>query len=80
MKDWEEEDCRNVGCSLATFIRKRKTGEVAVAGWRLHYPQINSIFKEVEGFEEFMLVLANNTLRDTIYRTVYRVSVGPRYR
>ena len=28
------------------------------------------------GFEEFMLVIANNLLRDSMYGTVYRVSVG----
>ena len=76
MADWGLEECRRVGCSLATFLRKRKTGEVAVDAWRLHYPQMDVLFKEVVGFKEFMLVIANNTLRDSIYGTVYRVSVG----
>jgi len=31
MKDWGLQDCKRVGCSLATFIRKRKTGEAAVS-------------------------------------------------
>jgi len=34
------------------------------------------LFEEVEGFEEFMLVIANNTLRDSIYGMVLRVLVG----
>ena len=34
MKDWDGQDCRRVGCSLATFIRKRKTGGVALSAWR----------------------------------------------
>jgi len=34
------------------------------------------LFTEIPGFHEFMLVLANNTLRDSVYGTVYRVSVG----
>ena len=33
MVDWGEEECMRIGCSLATFLRKRKTGEVAVAAW-----------------------------------------------
>ena len=61
---------------MAAFLRKRKTGEVAVSAWRLHYAQLNVLFEEVDGFEAFMLVLANNTLRDTIYGTVFRVAFG----
>jgi len=38
--------------------------------------QINTLFDEVIGFEEFMLVLANNAARDSIYGMVYRVSIG----
>jgi len=76
MTDWGLDECRRVGCSLATFLRKRKTGEVALDAWRLHYPQLDVLFKEVVGFEEFMLVIAKNTLRDSIYGMVYRVTVG----
>ena len=76
MKDWSEEDCRRVGCSLATFIRKRKTGEAAIDAWRLHYAPLNILFDSVPGFDEFMLTIANNTLRDSIYGMIYRVSVG----
>ena len=76
MSDWGLEECRRVGCSLATFIRKRKTGEHAIDAWRLHYVQLDVLFKEVEGFGDFMLAIANRTLRDSIYGMVYRVSVG----
>jgi len=38
--------------------------------------QLDVLFKEVEGFEEFMLVIANNTSRDSIYGMVYRVTMG----
>lgn len=33
MVDWKEEECKRVGCSFATFLRKRKTGEVAMDAW-----------------------------------------------
>jgi len=73
---WGQEECKRVGCSLATFSRKRKTSDVAVAAWRLQYPALNVLFEEVEGFEAFMLVIANNTLRNSVYGMVLRVSVG----
>jgi len=52
MKEWRLEQCRRVGSSLSTFIRKRKTGEAAVNAWRVHYPQLYILFEEVDGFEE----------------------------
>jgi len=30
MKEWSIEDCRRVGSSLSTFVRKRKTGDAAL--------------------------------------------------
>jgi len=74
--DWGDGECRLVGCSLSTFIRKRKTGAVAIDAWRLNYTQLDVLFKEVVGFEEFMVVIANNLMRDSIYGTVLRVTVG----
>ena len=76
LTDWGDEECRLVGCSLSTFIRKRKTGAVAIDAWRLNYTQLDVLFKEVVGFEEFMVVIANNLMRDSIYGTVLRVTVG----
>ena len=76
LTDWGDEECRRVGCSLSTFIRKRKTGAVAIDAWRLNYIQLDVLFKEVVGFEEFMVVIANNLMRDSIYGMVFRVTVG----
>ena len=58
LMDWGDEECRLVGCSLLTFIRKRKTGAVAIDAWRLNYIQLDVLFKDVVGFEEFMVVIA----------------------
>ena len=37
---------------------------------------MNLLFDEVHGFNDFMVYIANNTLKDSIYGTAYRVSVG----
>ena len=76
MTDWGLEECKRVGCSLACFLRNRKNGQAAVDAWRLHYVQLNDLFTKIPGFENFMVDLASNTLKDSIYGTVYRVSVG----
>jgi len=76
MVDWGEEEIRRVGQSFANFLRKRKTREVAVDAWRKQYQQLEILFKEVIGFEEFVVTLANSLMKDSIYWTVYRVSVG----
>ena len=76
MTDWGDEQCRRVGCSLSIFIRKSKTGAAAVEAWRLNYTQLDVLFKDVTGIEEFMVVFANNLLRDSIYGMVMRVVVG----
>jgi len=65
-----------VGKSVATFIRKRKTGDAAFDAWSLHYPQLNALFIDIPGLGEFLIVFFNNSLRDSIYGTVLRVSVG----
>ena len=64
MEDWNDDDCRIVGRSFATFLRKRTTGAAALADWRRQYKQLEVLFTEVEGFEGFMLVLAKNFARD----------------
>ena len=61
---------------MITFIRKRKTGSAAVDAWKLNYPQLETLFDEVDGFEEFMLVIANNILRDNIFGMVGKVLLG----
>ena len=62
--DFDEREAMKVGGSLAVFLRKRKTGDAALDAWRRHFVQLKMLFVEVEGFEEFMLVFANNLLRD----------------
>ena len=62
--NWSEREAMRVGSSLAVFLRKRKTGDAALDAWRLHYVQLKKLFDEAEGCEEFMLVFANNLLRD----------------
>ena len=62
--DFGEREAMRVGSSLAVFLRKRKTGDAALDAWRLHYVQLKKLFDEAEGCEEFLLVFANNLLRD----------------
>jgi len=76
MTDWGEVESKRVGCSLATSIRNRKTGEHAVDAWRRNYSPLEILFIEVPGFEDFMKTIASNTLRDSIYGMVFRVTVG----
>ena len=76
MKSWGLEESKRVGCALATFLRKRKTAEVAVIAWASHYAQLTILFDEIEGFMDFMTVIGSKTLRDSIYGTVYRVTLG----
>ena len=76
MKNWKSDECRHVGESFAYFLRQRKTGEAAVAAWRLHYVQLNELFTNVPGFEDFIVDIARRTLKDSIYGTAYRVGVG----
>ena len=49
---------------------------MAVDAWRRNYAQLDILFTDVTGFEEFMVTIANNTLPDSIYGTVYRVTIG----
>ena len=76
MGEWDEEDCRRVGQSLAKFIRSRKTGEVAVDAWRKNYVQLEVLFEGVVGFEEFMVAIADGLMVDSVYGTVARVTTG----
>ena len=70
------EDCRQVGRSMATFMREFQQGETAIEAWRLNYQQINILFDQVEGFDSFMLIIANNILRDNKFGMMFRVAVG----
>ena len=75
MSEWNYDDCRKVGRSMATIFRVVQQGNTAIESWRLHYPQLNSLF-EITGFDSFMLVIVNNLLRDNIYGVMFRVGAG----
>ena len=64
MVNWSDDDCRIVGRSFATLLQKKTTGAAVLHDWRRQYRQLEALFKEVEGFEEFMLVFAKNLSRD----------------
>ena len=76
MTEWGDEDCRRVGASISTIMRFVQTGQTAIDAWRLQYPQLNDLFTKNEGFSSFMLVIANNLLRDSKYGMIFRVSTG----
>jgi len=75
MIHFTEEDCQRIATALALFLRKRKTAEVALEAWKLNYPQLKEL-SDVEFFNSFMLVIAQNLVRDSMWGVVYRVSVG----
>ena len=75
-EDWGVEECRKVGMSMSPYLKDTQTGEAALHGWKLNYPQIETLFDEIEGFEAFMLVITNNLLRDSNYGMVFRVATG----
>ena len=74
-KDWTETDCKNVGKSMAYFMRMVQTGEASVDAWRKHFPQLGNLF-EVDGFNDFMVVIASNLLRDNKFGMIFRVGLG----
>ena len=76
MEDWGEEECRKVGMSMSPYLKDTQTGEAALHGWKLNYPQIETLFDEIDGFEAFMLVITNNLLRDSNYGMIFRVATG----
>ena len=75
MSNFTEEDCQRISTALAFFLRKRKTAEVALEAWKLNYPQLKEL-SDVDFFDSFMLVIAQNLVRDSMWGVVYRVSVG----
>jgi len=76
LADLTEADCRRFGSSISFFLRKRKTADVALDAHQKHFVQMSVLYDEVEGFAEFMNVIASNLLRDSMYGMVYRVSIG----
>jgi len=57
-------------------MRQSKSAKGALDAWIKHYPQLGVLFEEVDGFHEFISVIANNSLRDNRMGMAFRVSVG----
>ena len=76
MTDWSEEDCRRIGRSMATLLRMVQRGDMAVDAWRNNYPQLCGLFEVEAGFEAFMVVFADNHLRNNKFGLMFRVAVG----
>ena len=76
MVNWNEIDCKRIGRSIVTFMRQSKSAKGALDAWIKHYPQLGVLFEEVDGFHEFISVIANNSLRDNRMGMAFRVSVG----
>jgi len=74
-KDWTETDCKIVGKSMAYFMRMVQMGEASVDAWRKHFPQLGDLFL-VDGFNDFIVAIASNLLRDNKYGMIFRVSLG----
>ena len=49
---------------------------MVVDAWRKQYSQLEILFEEVIGFEDFMVTLANNLLKDSLYGMAFRVNIG----
>ena len=60
---------------MAYFLRVHQTGDAAVDAWRRNYPQLEELF-EIDGFKEFMEVIASSLLHDNKYGMAFRVSIG----
>jgi len=58
-----EKACHRCGSSVAFFLRK--TAEVGLTGWMKHFVQLSAMYK-VDRFEQFMLTIGNNLLRESI--------------
>ena len=64
LENWDETDLKRVGCSVATFLRKRKTGEAAMDAWKLEYAQLGTLFREVEGERASLLEDSSDESRE----------------
>jgi len=52
LEDLNEADCKRVGKSISYFLRKRKTADMAVSAWELHFVQMTTLKDEIGSFEE----------------------------
>ena len=64
MKDWNDKDCERIGKSFGASLSKCDSPEAAVEEWRAKFSELDTLFVEVEQFEEFMLIIAKNLNRD----------------
>ena len=62
--DWTDEECERIGASFAASVKKRTSGTDVIDDWKTQFTQLETLLKEVEGFEEFMLVIANSLLHE----------------
>ena len=76
MNEWNDQQCERVGNALVKLLRTRRYGAAALEGWRHAYPQLDVLFNDIPGFHDFMLQIANNKVRDSVYSTVYQVIIG----
>ena len=72
-KNWDAEDNRRVGRSMAPILRMVQTNDATVDAWRSNYPQLQYLFDKVEGLNEFMLVIVSGLLRDNKFGMLFRV-------
>jgi len=73
MQNWDAEDNRRVGRAMAPIMRMVQTSDATVDAWRSNYPQLDLLFDEVDGFNEFMLVIVSGLLRDNKFGMLFRV-------
>jgi len=60
---------------MAPILRMVQTDPSAIGSWRSNFLQLRVLF-EVEGFEDFMNVIATNLLRDNKHGLIFRVGSG----
>jgi len=73
MQNWDAADNRSVGRAMVPIIRMVETSDAAVGAWQSNYPQLQTLFDEVPGFNDFMLVIVSGLLRDNKFGMLFRV-------
>ena len=75
-KNWTLGDCKSVGKAVAVLLREYESGKAAMEAWRAEYPQLDPLFEEIQGLEEFTSILFKNLEKDDYHGLVYRVFLG----
>ena len=73
MHNWDAEDNRRVGQAMAPILRMVQTNDAAVDALQSNYPQLQTLFDEVPGFNKFMLIIVSGLLRDNKFGMLFRV-------